>query len=86
MTESFFLFFSFCSPFPNSNGATGRPDAPISSRSNQPQRQAVNQYLFLYVTTYALVILKLQATFAILVLILSGITDAAATIYRGRDR
>jgi hypothetical protein len=38
--------------FPELDGATGRPDAPISSRSNQPRRQALNQYLLLYVTTY----------------------------------
>jgi len=44
---------------------------------------AVNQYLFLYMTTYALTILKLPATFAMLAPILSGITGAVGGIYGG---
>jgi MFS family permease len=44
---------------------------------------AVNQYLFLYMTTYALAILRLPATFAMLAPILSGFTGAVAGIYGG---
>jgi MFS family permease len=44
---------------------------------------AVNQYLFLYMTTYALAILKLPASFAMLTPILSGVTGALAGIYGG---
>jgi hypothetical protein len=35
-----------------------RPDPPISPRSDHPRGIAVNQYLFPYVTTYALAILN----------------------------
>jgi MFS family permease len=44
---------------------------------------AVNQYLFLYMTTYALVFLKLPSSFAMLAPILGGITGALAGIYGG---
>jgi MFS family permease len=44
---------------------------------------AVNQYLFLYMTTYALAILKLPTKFAMLAPILGGLTGAAAGIYGG---
>jgi MFS family permease len=44
---------------------------------------AVNQYLFLYMTTYALVFLKLPASFAMLAPILGGISGTLAGIYGG---
>jgi MFS family permease len=44
---------------------------------------AVNQYLFLYMTTYALAILKLPTSFAMLAPILSGVTGSLAGLYGG---
>ena len=44
---------------------------------------AVNQLLFLYMTTYALAILKLPAFYAVLAPVFSGVTGAAACVFGG---
>src|SRR5579859_5951364 len=44
---------------------------------------AVNQLLFLYMTTYALAILKLPALYAMLAPVFSGVTGAVACVFGG---